>query len=324
MGETQAMKSPKRLLPTIIIGTLIGGLLVINFCWGEGFIIFSVPGDAVYAIQPNGKKPTKLVEANFARPSPDGRLLAVWRQPQTFDIVSIATGQSIKEIPVEAPLHLDFVWSPDGRWIAYTGKVWERSEIFLISVQSGAIRQLTSHQKIKRRLVWAPDSRSIFYGETGAPRSKFWKMDIQKEGKPRAHDELFHENAGFLGMRGSFFNFSQEGDKIAYGSAKDKGGVYVTTANGKNHRKLTPKEDTYRTYHVAWSPDDRKIAFCSYYHETRTSVLYTVSLHNAKVQRLVEISGTFYGLAWVHSPVLAVEPAKKLSTTWGAIKQLSQ
>ena len=319
------MKSPKRLLPTVILGSLIGGLLITTLCRAEGFIIYSVGGDAVYAIQPNDKKPTKLtVDGSLARPSPDGRLLAVWRHPETFDIVAIRTGQSIKEIPVVAPLYIDFAWSPDGEWLAYAGDTGgRRPEIFLISVQGGAIRQLTFHKGRKRRLVWAPDSRSIFYGETGADRSKFWEINIERPEAPKEHD-LFHEDARFLGPRGSFFSFSPKGDEIAYGSAEGKGGVYVAKANGTNHRKLTPAAGSYRTYQVAWSPDGREIAFFSYYHETQTSVLYTVSRHNRKIQRLVEIPVVGYGLAWVHSSVLAVNPIVKLTTTWSTIKQVSQ
>ena len=317
------MKSLKRLLPTIILGTLIGGLLIMNLCWAEGFIIYSVGGDAVYAIQPNDKKSTKLtIDGPLARPSPDGRLLAIWRHPATFDILAIGTGQSIRKIPVKAPLWPDFAWSPDGQWIAYAGKVGEQmSEIFLISVQNGAVHQLTFHKGRKRRLVWAPDSRSIFYGETGAARSKFWEIDIKRAGNPKEHDDLFHEDARFLGPRGSFFSFSPKGDEIAYGSAADKGGVYIAKANGTHHRKLTPAAGSYRTYQVAWSPDGREIAFFSYYHETRTSVLYIVSRHNRKIQRLVEVPIVGYGLAWVRSPVLAIEPAEKLTTTWAQLKR---
>ena len=304
------MKSLKRLLPTIILGTLIGGLLIANLCWAEGFIIYSVGGDAVYAIQPNDMRPVKLMEeGTLARPSPDGRLLAVSRQSQTFDIVSIKTGKRIKEIPLKAPLYVDFTWSPDGQWIAYAGKVGKQlSEIFLISVQTGAVHQLTFHRGRKRRIVWAPDSRSIFYGETGADLSKCWEVNIQNAGNPKEHD-LFHEGARFLGISGAFFSFSPNGDEIAYGAAEGKGGVYIANPNGTNHRKLTPV-GPYRTYQVAWSPDGREVAFFCYYHETRTSVLYTVSRHNRKIQRLIEIPSIGYGLAWVHRPVLAVESAK--------------
>ena len=304
------MKTLKRLLPTIILGALIGGLLITNLCWAEGFITYSVGGDAVYAIQPNDMRAVKLIEEGTrARPSPDGRLLAVWRRSQTFDIVSIKTGKRIKEIPLKAPLYVDFTWSPDGQWIAYTGKVGKQlSEIFLISVQSGTIHQLTFHRGRKRRIVWAPDSRSIFYGETGADLSKFWEVSIQSAGNPKEHD-LFHEGARFLEISGAFFSFSPKGDEIAYGAAEGKGGVYIAKSNGTNHRKLTPA-GSYRTYQVAWSPDGREIAFFCYYHETRTSVLYTVSRHNRKIQRLIEIPSIGYGLAWVHSPVLAVESAK--------------
>lgn len=286
---------------------------------GKGFIIYNVPGDAVYAIDPNDTKPLRLFEVPYARPSPDGRYLALWQQEHGLDILSVTTGRKIKTIHVATPLGLDFAWSPNGRWIAYIGKVGrEIYEIYLISVQNGSVRQLTFHHEIKRRLVWGLDSRSIFYGETGADRGKYWEISIQTPGKPKEYN-LFHKGASFLGMIGAFFSFSNKGYHIAYGSATGDGGVYIALANGTNHRRVTPN-GSYRTYHVAWSPDDSNIAFFSYYHETRSSVLYTVSRHNPEIKRLVEIPNTAYGLTWVKSSALAIEPTQKLTTIWGRLK----
>ena len=59
----------------------------------------------------------------------------------------------------------------------------------------------------------------------------------------------------------------------------------------------------------------------SNYHESKTSVLYTVSRHNRKIQSLVEIPIVGYGLAWVHNPVLSVEPTGKLTTIWAQLKR---
>ena len=108
---------------------------------------------------------------------------------------------------------------------------------------------------------------------------------------------LFHKGAAFLGTPGAFFSFSHDGKHIAYGSAAGDGGVYVAKANSTNHRRLNPN-GSYRTYRVAWSPDDNYIAFFSYYHETRSSVLYTISRHTSKMRRLVEIPNAAYGLTW--------------------------
>lgn len=37
------MKSVKRLLSTVILWLLIGGLLIINISWGEGVITYNYP-----------------------------------------------------------------------------------------------------------------------------------------------------------------------------------------------------------------------------------------------------------------------------------------
>lgn len=309
-----------RLLVTIILWSVIGGLLIVNLCWGKGSILYTIPTDAVYSIGANSTKPKRLFDVIVARPSMDGQFLAVLPTPRVFRILNTGTGKTVKNIRLDTPVDLDFVWSPDGKWIAYIGYIGrEVKEIYLISLQSGEIRQLTSHRKNKRRLVWSPDSQSIFYGETGKARGKYWEIKINNPGRPKEYD-LFHKGAAFLGTPGAFFSFSHEGDHIAYGSAAKDGGVYIANANGTNHRRLTPN-GSYRTYSVTWSPDDYFIAFFSYYHETRTSVLYTVSRHNPKTKRLIEIPDTAYGLTWVNNSALDIEPVQKLSTIWGHLKR---
>ncbi len=144
-------------------------------------------------------------------------------------------------------------------------------------------------------------------------------IDIPKPRRPKEHN-LFHKDAGFIGTPGAFFSFSRDGKHIAYGSAVGNGAVYVAKANGTNHRIITPN-GSYRTYRVAWSPDDNYIAFFSLYHKTQSSVLYTISRHTFKMQRLVEIPYAAYGLTWADSSALGVEAVGKLTTKWAELKR---
>ncbi|MDE0481580.1 MAG: hypothetical protein OXI67_03265 [Candidatus Poribacteria bacterium] len=312
------MKSSKRILLTVIFWSVIGSLFIANLCWAKGYIIYTARGEGVYAIRTNGTKHTKLFDVPAARPSHDGQYLAVWQPGKVIEILETGTGKRIKEIKLDARLYFDFAWSPDGKWIAYLG-IPEFSEIFLISVKSGESRQLTSHQRRLRRLAWAPDSRSIFYMDFNTSRKKYWEIDIPKPRRPKEHN-LFHKGASFFGTPGAFFSFSHDGKHIAYGSVAGDGGVYIAKANGTNHRRLNPN-GSYRTYQVAWSPDDNYIAFFSYYHETRSSVLYTISRHTFKMRRLVEIPYSAYGLTWADNSALAIEPTGKLTITWAKLKR---
>ncbi|MDE0088703.1 MAG: hypothetical protein OXU23_23485 [Candidatus Poribacteria bacterium] len=312
------MTTSRRILLTVILWSIIGGLLVANLCWAKGYIIYTIGGDGVYAIKTNGTKPTKLIDTPFSRPSHNGQYLAVWRPSKVIEILETGTGKRIKEIRLDVRLYWDFAWSPDGKWIAYLGLSPEISEIFLISVQSGEVRKLTSHQRRLRRLAWAPDSRSIFYMDFNTSRRKYWEIDIPKPRRPKEHN-LFHKDATFFGTPGAFFSFSHDGKHIAYGSAAGDGGVYIAKANGTNHRRLNPN-GSYRTYRVAWSPDDNYVAFFSLYPD-RSSVLYTISRHTFKMRRLVEIPHAAYGLTWADSSALGVEPAGKLATKWAELKR---
>lgn len=79
----------------------------------------------------------------YARPSPDGRYLAVWQQEHGLDILSVTTGRKIKKYTLQ-PLWVSTLHGPPMEsGLHIIGKV-DRDvyEIFLISVLNGSVRQL--------------------------------------------------------------------------------------------------------------------------------------------------------------------------------------
>jgi tricorn protease len=61
----------------------------------------------------------------------------------------------------------DSVWSPDGKWIAYTSDATGEDEIWVIPQDgSGPARQVTKNaDTYKYRLAWSPDSRKILWSD---------------------------------------------------------------------------------------------------------------------------------------------------------------
>jgi len=73
----------------------------------------------------------------------------------------------------EGPLHaVELAWSPDGQQIAFTGRNTPKladmftTEIYLISANGGALRQLTQNQRAENNLAWSFDGKKLSYLST--------------------------------------------------------------------------------------------------------------------------------------------------------------
>ncbi|HEX4826095.1 MAG TPA: S41 family peptidase [Candidatus Polarisedimenticolaceae bacterium] len=58
-------------------------------------------------------------------------------------------------------------WSPDGKWIAFTGEYDGNSDVYLIPAEGGEPRRLTWHPGAEIVLGWTPDGSKILYRSTG-------------------------------------------------------------------------------------------------------------------------------------------------------------
>jgi len=53
-------------------------------------------------------------------------------------------------------------FSPDGKWVAYTGTVADNPDVFVIPVTGGAAKQLTYHPGVDLVRGWTPDGKVLF------------------------------------------------------------------------------------------------------------------------------------------------------------------
>jgi tricorn protease len=67
-------------------------------------------------------------------------------------------------------------FSPDGRWIAFTGQYGGNTDVFLIPATGGDPRRLTWHPGADVVQGWTPDGRILFQSSRGGQPTRLWQF----------------------------------------------------------------------------------------------------------------------------------------------------
>jgi tricorn protease len=101
-------------------------------------------------------------------------------------------------------------FSPDGKWIAFTGEYDGNPDVYVISAEGGEPRRLTFHPGNDMVLGWTPDGKDILFRSDrfSAPPGRYTKLFlVSPQGGPARPLQV---------PRASLTSFSPDGNKIAY------------------------------------------------------------------------------------------------------------
>ena len=129
-------------------------------------------------------------DAIFVDEGPSGQRAGTWNN---FWVIDVASKEEKRITEVDHRIG-SFAVSPGADRIAFTSRSENRrnqqnhSEIRLLDIESGEIRQLTENRAPESRLVWAPDGQSLAYtartdGEWELMLDKIWIMDPESGDK---------------------------------------------------------------------------------------------------------------------------------------------
>jgi eukaryotic-like serine/threonine-protein kinase len=223
---------------------------------------------AIYVIPAFGGQEQKIGEGGMGVSwSPDGETLAVADPPAESGGIVLVSLQTRQRHSITNPHPYSDnlpVFSPDGRWIAFTRVFgFSAREIFIVPAAGGTARRLTFDREPTYGAAWTPDSREIvFASNRGIGGESLWRVPLNG-GSPRRLSAT---------LEGGFYpSISQMGKRLVYTQAwKDTNiDVYEGAGFGSNSvpgRFGTPKGlilSSRRDDSPSISPGGEKIAFVS-------------------------------------------------------------
>lgn len=232
----------------------------------------------VFVYDGAAKKKTQLTSGSHDHQgpswSPDGRWIAyssnrsgttvrdaIWNDNTDIFIVSADSGQE-RQLTTHAGPDAGPVWSPDGRWIAYSSSELIKSganqmDVKVVRADGGEPLNLTADFDYSiSGIEWAKDGKHIYFTAAEGLTSKLYKVPATG-GKPVAVD---------FGRDFVFGNASstRDGTKwvVSGGSLAEPGIVYLTDADGRRPRRILTDHDriseftTARSEAITWKGAD--------------------------------------------------------------------
>jgi dipeptidyl aminopeptidase/acylaminoacyl peptidase len=177
--------------------------------------------------------------------SPDGTRLAFvsnrtgkeYEENRNTDVwVISASGGKLTKISDHDESDNQPRWSPDGKWIAFTGEVHDRDhpKIWLAPSAGAAPSTLaaTGLDLIPGGLEWSADGKSIYFESGVKGENQLFRVDV-------AAKSISQVTSGARAVRNVDFNFTAGRMVYLVNDFRHLDDLYLADLNGRNERRLT-------------------------------------------------------------------------------------
>lgn len=211
------------------------------------FSIFANDTSRVFAIGLDGKNQQEIGSVPGRAPmlSPEGKrfvyMAGTWTATRLM--VSALDGSNARQINDGSSIAWNNHWSPDGKWIAFTGRNDPKGElaVFVMKADGSGRRQVANippEEGGAQWPVWSPDGRQLAIQVNNRRQKTFahiWIVDIAT-GKTR---KLASHDQAYLDETPSWF---PDGKRIAFQSNRTgRMEVWMMNADGSRQRQVSGK-----------------------------------------------------------------------------------
>jgi Tol biopolymer transport system component len=208
-------------------------------------------------------------------PSPDGTRL-LWAEPvegRSQIFVADAHGDDPVQI-THGIWDRNPMWSPNGRWIAYTADAPD-FDIFVVPSEGGEPRQLTSGPEIDETRMWLPDGNGVVF-------LRFTDRGTRTLVAPLDGGEPYPLVPIREGSQ--FVTPSPDGSRVVFSLLRGaESTIWVQDLDGGEARQLTTEGLEEGSEHM-WSPDGRSVVYDS--RRTGTRDIWIADLETGEHRQL--------------------------------------
>jgi Tol biopolymer transport system component len=201
----------------------------------------------------------------------DGRTLGISHHAQESQNQSViytlpAGGGEPRRVTDRSPSYLHG-WSPDGKFLVYTGQRDGEFDIYRIPAEGGEEVRLTTAKGLDDGAEYSPDGNYIYFNSARTGTMQIWRMKPDGSGPERLTFDALNDwfpHVSPDGRRVVFLSYPEEIPADQHPYYKQ---VYLRTmpAEGGKPRVIAYLYGGQGTINVpSWSPDNRHVAFVSH------------------------------------------------------------
>ncbi len=200
----------------------------------------------------------------------DGKMLGISNNSSADKGVSIAytlpiTGGEPKRITATGPSYLHG-WSPDGKYIVFTGQRNNEFDIYKISADGGAETRLTTAPGLDDGPEYTPDGKYIYFNSVRSGTMQIWRMKPNGSGQEQITNDGMNNWFPHISPDGKWIVFITFGNDVSPSDHPFYKHVYLRLmpADGGSPKVIAYLYGGQGTINTpSWSPDGKKLAFVS-------------------------------------------------------------
>lgn len=252
-----------------------GSIQAPNWTTNGRALIYNQKG-FIYRFDLKSRKP-ELVNTDYVKAnnndhviSFDGKMLGLSSssaEPKYGSIIYTVTisGGKPKQITPVGPSYLHG-WSPDGKWLTYTGQRNGEFDIYVIPSGGGEEIRLTTAPGLDDGSEYSPDGKYIYFNSVRTGRMQLWRMRPDGSGQEQLTSDSLNNWFPHISPDGKWIAFLTFGNDVSPSDHPFYKHVYlrlmpVTGGTPRVIAYLYGGQGTINT--PSWSPDSKRLAFVS-------------------------------------------------------------